>query len=164
MASPGDTTGTATMTISTPPAPAAAKPPATETDATKLFSDFAGVVASLRDSLEAETVAAATAADGPAANGGADAAAAKTSAASALGKLKIMYQAMLSMDVPPTMESMTLQADLAEVAHLYLPQDTRNALEACSASNDVALELVSRHLTQLPALAKKLYQVSLLCR
>lgn len=164
MASLGDTSAATQSSSTTATATAA-----TATGTTKLFSDFAGIVASLRASYEeAEkaAAAAATATDGDAgANGDATCAAAvsKTSSASALGKLKIMYNTMLSTDVPPTIESMTLQADLAEVAHLYLPDDTRSTLEACSASNDIALELISRHLTQLPALAKKLYQVSSSC-
>lgn len=133
-----DTTTTTTTTTDT-----------TANDA--VLSGFSGVVAELKNSY-AEIAASA----GP---GGATSKTPNTAAAAALGKLKIIHQAVAALEASPSLEGMKLRADLAEVANMYLPQDTRDVLESTSSSSDVAMELVVRNLTQLPILAKKLYQV-----
>jgi len=117
-----------------------------------VLSDFSGVVAELKNSYAGIAAASSgsTSTAGKAPN---------TAAAAALGKLKIIHNAVAELDASPTLEGMELRADLAEVANMYLPQDTRDVLESTSSSSDVAMELVVRNLTQLPILAKKLYQV-----
>eukprot|EP00752_Nemacystus_decipiens_P002572 g2410.t1 len=77
-----------------------------------------------------------------------------------LGKVKIIYSAVTALDVSPTLELMELRADLAEVANFYLPQDTAGVLASNNASSDLALEIIARNLTQLPVLAKRLYQAT----
>lgn len=125
----------------------------TATDTTAIVSGFSGAVATLRASFNAGTAAAP---DGTASN------VSETptpTAASVLGKIKIINNDINSLDISPTLELMCLRADLAEVASLYLPQDTRDILDT-NGSSDLALEIVARNLTQLPVLAKRLYQVS----
>lgn len=109
------------------------------TDTAAVVSGFSGVVATLKASYDAGTPA---------------------SAWSVLGKIKIINNAIDELGLSPSLELMNLKADLAEIANLYLPQDTRDVLESTNASSDLALEIVCRNLTQLPVLAKRLYQVS----
>lgn len=114
--------------------------------AATVLSDFAGEVASLRSSCDA---AAAPAAEGQG----------PLAPSSVLGKLKIIRKAVGSLNASPTLKSIQLLSDLAELALLYLPEDTKKVLEDSHCSSEVALELVVRNLTQLPSLAKKLYKV-----
>ena len=80
--------------------------------------------------------------------------------ASVIGKLKLMDKAIIALGAPPTLQSIQLVSDMAELARETLPEDTRKALDAVESGNDVALELVRRNLTQLPALAKTLYEAT----
>lgn len=48
-------------------------------------------------------------------------------------------------------------SDMEKLAVRCLPEDTRMALEASESGSDTAIRLVRRNLTQLPALAKALY-------
>lgn len=118
----------------------------TTTDTTAVIDGFRSVVASLRPSHSAGS--AADASDAP-----------KPAAWRVLGKVKIIYNAINALDISPTLELMELRADLAEVANFYLPQDTAEVLVSTNGSSDLALEIVARDLTQLPVLAKRLYQV-----
>lgn len=77
-----------------------------------------------------------------------------------IGNLKIMYRAFQDLGALPTLQSAQLCSEMASLALTYLPEDTRNALRRSECGSDVAMELVCRNLTQLPVLAKKLYQVS----
>ncbi len=79
--------------------------------------------------------------------------------ADVIGNLKIMHNAVASLQTSPTLKSMKLASDMAALALTYLPEDTREALRKSECGSDVAMELVARNLTQLPALAKKLYKV-----
>lgn len=76
-----------------------------------------------------------------------------------IGNLKIMHRACRELGVPPTLQSARLCSEMASLALTYLPEDTRKALRRSECGSDVAMELVCRNLTQLPVLAKKLYQV-----
>lgn len=76
---------------------------------------------------------------------------------SVIGRLKIMDRAITALDVTPSMQSVHLMSDMAELALASLPQDTRSVLQASECGSDVAMELVRRNLTQLPILAKTLY-------
>ncbi|CAM9996925.1 unnamed protein product, partial [Ectocarpus fasciculatus] len=107
-------------------------------DATQVLSDFSEVVATLKASHEADMTTAAL--------------------SSVMGKLKIMANAVAALDASPTLNSMQLDSDMAELALLCLPPDTKDVLLRTGCSSDLALELVRRNLTKLPALAKTLYQ------
>ena len=80
-----------------------------------------------------------------------------SSIASAIGKLKLLDKAFIALDAPPTLQSVKLMSDMAELAQASLPEDTRKALDAVESGIDVAMELVRRNLTQLPVLAKTIY-------
>lgn len=112
-------------------------------DSTAVISGFGSVVASLMASYTASK-----AGEAP-----------KPAPWRVLGKIKIIYNAINALDISSTLELMELRADLAEVANLYLPADTRGVLASTDGSSDLALEIVARNLTQLPVLAKRLYQV-----
>ena len=81
------------------------------------------------------------------------------SIADVVGSLKIMHSSVAALQPSPTPKSMRLACDMAALAMAYLPEDTRDALRKSECGSDVAMELVARNLTQLPALAKKLYKV-----
>lgn len=81
--------------------------------------------------------------------------------ANVIGGLKILQNACQALDAPPTPQSIELTAKMAGLALTYLPEDTRDTLRANECGSDVAMELVCRNLTQLPVLAKTLYQVCL---
>lgn len=111
----------------------------TAVDAIQVLTDFSEVVASLKTSCEADMTTAAL--------------------SSVMGKLKIMGDAVAALDASPTLKSMQLRSDMAELALLCLPPDTEDVLLGNGCSSDLALELVCRNLTKLPALAKTLYKV-----
>lgn len=77
-----------------------------------------------------------------------------------LGRLKMLDRAIVSLEATPSAESVDLVSSLCELAVLLLPDDTRKYLESCECGSDIALELVRRNLTQLPALAKRLYNAT----
>lgn len=77
--------------------------------------------------------------------------------ASVIGKLKIIDKAIATLDPAPSIEDIQLRSDMAELALMALPEDTRHALEVSQSGSDVAMELVRRNSTQLPILAKILY-------
>lgn len=141
MASDTSSTDTTTVTDTTK----------TAVDTTAVISGFCSAVASLRASHDAAT------GDGTAGDARETP---KPAAWRVLGKIKVINNALNELDISPTLELMNLRADLAEVANLYLPEDTRNVLAATNGSSDLAVEIVARNLTQLPVLAKRLYQVS----
>ncbi|CAB1101354.1 unnamed protein product [Ectocarpus sp. CCAP 1310/34] len=111
----------------------------TTVDATQVLSDFSEVVASLKASCQADVTTSAL--------------------SSVMGKLKIMANAVAALDASPSLKSMQLGSDMAELALLCLPPDTKDVLLSSGCSSDLALELVCRNLTKLPALAKTLYKV-----
>eukprot|EP00903_Cladosiphon_okamuranus_P010618 g10041.t1 len=116
----------------------------TADDSTAVVAGFRSVVASLMASYVASK-----AGEAPA-----------PAAWRVLGKIKIIYDNINALDVSPTLELMELRADLAEVANFYLPGDTQAVLASTDSSSDLALEIVARNLTQLPVLAKRLYQAT----
>lgn len=72
-----------------------------------------------------------------------------------------MDEALVTLAISsPTLESVTLSANMAELAFLALPDDTRKALQASEAGNNIAMEIVRRNMTQLPTLAKTLYNAT----
>lgn len=147
MATTSDTTTTATT------AAASETTTATTTDvdtAAAVLADFAGEIASLRSSYE--DAAGAASADG---NGKLQG---PLAASSVLGKLKIIHKAISSLSASPTLKSIQLHSDMAELATMYLPEDTKKVLEDSNCSSEVGLQLVVRDLTQLPSLAKKLFK------
>lgn len=84
----------------------------------------------------------------------------KAKIAFVVGKLKIMDKAIANMDASPTLKSIQLMSDMAELAVKCLPQDTMKALEASESGSDIAMELLRRNLTQLPILTKTLYNAT----
>ncbi|CAM9343925.1 unnamed protein product, partial [Scytosiphon promiscuus] len=80
--------------------------------------------------------------------------------ANVVGSLKILQKACQALDAPPTPQSIELTSKMAGLALTYLPEDTRDVLRASECGSDVAMELVCRNLTQLPVLAKRLYQAT----
>lgn len=79
---------------------------------------------------------------------------------SVIGKLKTLDKAIAALEVSPTFESIQLVSAMADLAMACLPEDTRTILENSESGSDVAMELVRRNLTQLPTLAKVLYNTT----
>ena len=124
--------------------PVATKAASNDVDYAAVMSGFSDMIASLRISMTGSDTTTTT-------NGR------PSSIASVIGKLKLMDKAVIALDAPPTLQSVELMSDMAELARASLPKDTRKALDAVESGSDVAMELVRRNLTQLPALAKTIY-------
>lgn len=80
--------------------------------------------------------------------------------ASTIGELKTLDSAINSLDATPTLQSIKLTRDMANLAVLVLPDDTKRALAQMESGSGVAMELVRRNLTQLPNLSKILYSAT----
>ena len=134
-----------------PPVAAVETSTSDDTECATVMSGFSDIVASLHSSITSSDD---TATANPTTSGGA------SSIASVVGKLKLMDKAVIALKAPPTLQSIELMSDMAELARASLPEDTRKALDTAGSGSDVAMELVRRNLTQLPTLAKALYKVT----